>query len=370
MRANHTQPVFGVERCARERSTGTSRVTGLPQDAGFLMGRAVRYRRWWAGRSRGSGRATHPLVEGRVGHTGEVDRRAITASLVRQLIGTQFPKWSDLEVAAVELDGWDNATFRLGDDLSVRLPSGDGYAAQVAVEAESLPRLAPHLPLPIPEPIAVGGPDETFPWPWSVRRWLSGSPATVGRVDDLEQLAVDLARFLTSFQRIDPSGGPRPGSRNGFRGGALAIYADETDAAVSQLAGEIDADRARATWREAMTAPWKGSAVWLHGDISGSNLLVVDGRLHAVIDFGCLAVGDPACDLAIAWTSFTGNSRRTFRRHVAVDDAMWARARGWALWKALITLRDDTAGTAAHRFGWRVGPRAVIDELLTDPRPA
>jgi len=296
-----------------------------------------------------------------------VDRTAINAALVRRLIGTQFPEWSDLEVVPVELDGWDNATFRLGDTLSVRLPTGEGYAAQVAVEAEWLPRLAPRLPLPIPELIAVGRPDETFPWPWSVRRWLSGSPATVGQVDDFEQLAVGLARFLTALQRIDPSGGPPPGARNGFRGGDLAVYADETDAAISQLAGEVDADRARATWRQAMAAPWNGSAVWLHGDISGSNLLVADDRLRAVIDFGCVAVGDPACDLAIAWTSFTGDSRRTFRRHMALDEAMWARARGWALWKALITLRDDTGGIAARRFGWCLGPRAVIDELLTEP---
>ena len=132
------------------------------------------------------------------------ERRAITAAVVRRLIAAQFPQWSDLDVVPVDVDGWDNSTFRLGDDMSVRLPTGDGYAAQVPIEAQWLPRLAPRLPLPIPEPIAVGRPDETFPLPWSVRRWLSGSPAASDRIDDPERMAVDLAGFLTTLQRIDP----------------------------------------------------------------------------------------------------------------------------------------------------------------------
>ncbi len=282
-----------------------------------------------------------------------------------RLIAAQFPQWSDLDVVPVDVDGWDNVTFRLGDDMSVRLPSGAGYAPQVAVEAQWLPWLAPRLPLPVPEPIAVGRPDETFPLPWSVRRWLPGSPATVDRVGDVEQLAVDLARFLTSLQRIDSSGGPSPGPRNGFRGGALATYDDETASVISALAGEIDAERAMATWRAALATSWDRPPVWIHGDVTGSNLLVVDGRLHAVIDFGCVAVGDPACDLAIAWTLFAGTSRRMFQHHLHVDDPTWARARGWALWKALITLRDDANDSAPRRFGWRDETRNLIDDLLT-----
>jgi aminoglycoside phosphotransferase (APT) family kinase protein len=199
-----------------------------------------------------------------------------------------------------------------------------------------------------------------------VRRWLPGSPASVDRVDDLERLAVDLAGFLNALQRIDPSGGPPPGPRNGFRGGALATYGDETASAITALAGEINADRALATWNAALETSWDRPAVWVHGDVTGSNLLVVDGRLHAVIDFGCVAVGDPACDLAIAWTVFSGAGRRTFRQHLDTGEAIWARARGWALWKALITLRDDTTNHAAQRFGWRVGPRSLIEDLMTD----
>ena len=300
------------------------------------------------------------------GNTGDVGTSAITATVVRRLIAAQFPQWSDLRVVPVDVDGWDNSTFRLGDDMSVRLPSGDGYAAQVAVEAQWLPWLAPRLPLPIPELVAIGRPDETFPLPWSVRRWLPGWPATVDRIDDVERLAVDLAGFLTALHHIDASGGPSPAPRNGFRGGVLATYDDETRSAVAALAGEIDADRAMATWRAALATSWDRPAVWVHGDITGSNLLVVGGRLNAVIDFGCVAVGDPACDLAIAWTLFTGTSRHTFRRHLDIDDAAWARARGWALWKALITLQDDTNHAAAQRFGWRSDARTLAQDLLTD----
>ena len=257
-------------------------------------------------------------------------------------------------------------TFRLGGDMSVRLPSSEGYATQVAVEVQWLPWLAPRLPLPIPEPIAVGGPDKTFPFPWSVRRWLPGSPATE-RIGDLERLAVDLAGFLTSMQRIDPTDGPSPGPRNGFRGGALATDDDDTTVAIEALAGEIDADRAMATWSAALATSWDRPAVWVHGDVTGSNLLIVDGRLHAVIDFGCVAVGHPACDLTIAWTLFAGSSRRAFRHHLQLDDATLGTGPGWALWKALITLHDDGNGTAPRRFGWRDEPSDLIDDLLNNP---
>jgi aminoglycoside phosphotransferase (APT) family kinase protein len=179
-------------------------------------------------------------------------------------------------------------------------------------------------------------------------------------------MATDLAKFLTTLRGIDASGGPSPGPRNGFRGGALATYDHDTVSAITSLAGEIDADRAFATWNAALASSWDRPAVWVHGDITGSNLLVVDGRLHAVIDFGCVAVGDPACDLAIAWTLFTGTSRHTFRCHVDLDDETWARARGWALWKALITLRDDSSDNATQRFGWRTQPHALIEDILND----
>jgi len=276
---------------------------------------------------------------------------SIDASLVRRLVATQFPQWADLPVRPVQFDGWDNRTFRLGDDLSVRLPSAEGYASQVAKEHRWLPQLAPHLPLPIPVPLALGAPAEGYPWPWSVRRWLEGEIATVAAIADRPQFARALAEFLLALQRIDATGGPPAGLHNNFRGGSLAVYDGETQQALAALEGLIDTGAAAAVWAVALAATWRGSPVWVHGDMAAGNLLVRDGRLSAVIDFGCSGVGDPACDLTIAWTFLADESREVFRSAAAADNAMWARARGWALWKAMKTLAenlDTNPATAAE----------------------
>jgi len=291
-----------------------------------------------------------------------MERADIDASLAARLVAAQFPRWAGLAIRPVEPGGWDHRTFRLGEDLAVRLPSAEAYTSQVEKEHRWLPRLAPLLPLPIPAPLAMGEPGEGFPWRWSVYRWLPGEDALVGRIDDLAELAATVGRFLSALQRVDPTGGPPPGRHNFFRGGALAVYDAEPRDAISALAGEIDAVAATGVWERALDSAWPGSPVWLHGDVSPGNLLVRGGRLCAVIDFGCSAVGDPACDLAIAWTLFSGESREAFRSALALDAATWARGRGWALWKALITLRacrdDDTP--AARRARWTIG------EVLAD----
>ena len=291
-------------------------------------------------------------------------REAITPELAAGLVAAQFPQWAHLPVARVELDGWDNTTFRLGEELSVRLPSADAYVAQVEKEHRWLPRLAPHLPLAIPEPVARGVPTAAFPRPWSVYRWRPGEPATAGRVGDVRGLATDLAAFLRALRATDPAGGPPAGEHSFFRGGPLSTYDAETRAAIGERAHGVDAAAATEVWEAALAATWRGPPVWVHGDVTGANLLVVDGRLSAVIDFGCSAVGDPACDLAIAWTFFSGGSRDAFREALALDEGTWARGRGWALWKALITRGED----APARFGWRLGAREVIDEVLADRR--
>jgi aminoglycoside phosphotransferase (APT) family kinase protein len=294
------------------------------------------------------------------------------AALVRRLLAAQFPQWADLPVTPVELDGWDNTTFRLGDELAVRLPSADRYVPQVDKEHRWLPILAPQLPFPIPEPVARGAPGHGFLRHWSVYRWLPGEQATVERMDDLERLATDLAGFLAALHRIDSAGAPAPGPHNFFRGGPVDTYDSETREAISELAGEIDTAAATEVWQEALAATWHGPTVWVHGDVTPSNLLVVDGRLSAVIDFGCSAVGDPACDLTIAWTFFFGDNRDAFRGGLRLDDRTWARARGWALWKALITLAETLkrnvaqADLAGLRFGWRLNARHVIEEVLAD----
>lgn len=296
----------------------------------------------------------------------------ITPSVVECLIRSQFPDWADRPVVAVEQHGWDNTTYRLGAEMSVRLPSGDPYVAQVEKEHRWLPYLAEHVPLPIPEPLAKGSPGCGFPRPWSVYRWLPGEPATVDNVIDLSDFAVSLGRFLNALYSVPPADGPTPGRHNFFRGAPLETYDDETRQAVDLLADDVDADATVAVWEASLSAPWQGEPVWFHGDVTGSNLLVEGGRLSAVIDFGIMAVGDPACDLTIAWTFFDGASRDVFRDTVDCDEPTWTRARGWALWKALITHLETVedgptaAQVAQSRFGWSRGARGVIEEVIDD----
>ena len=302
-----------------------------------------------------------------------VDNADITPTLVARLVAAQFPQWAHLPVTPVDLDGWDNTTVRLGKELSVRLPSGDAYIAQVDKEHRWLPILGRQLPLPIPEPVARGRPGCGFPRPWSIYRWLDGENASIERVGDLTQFATDLAGFLVALYEIDATDGPLPGAHNFFRGGPINTYDAETRESIEMLADEIDAKTATDVWEAAIGEGWDRVPVWVHGDITGTNLLVADGRLTAVIDFGCSAVGDPACDLVMAWTFLAGESREAFRRILRLDDATWARGRGWALWKALITLahgkmKRSDADAAARRFGWRSDARSVIDEVIADHR--
>jgi aminoglycoside phosphotransferase (APT) family kinase protein len=265
----------------------------------------------------------------------------IDAGLVRRLLGAQFPLWADLPITPAEPQGWDNRTFRLGTELSVRLPSAPGYVPQVEKEHRWLPVLAPPLPLPIPTPVALGRPGEGFPWPWSVYRWLPGKPAGTVRIDDLPAFAAALADFLVTLQRIDAEGGPPAGAHCFFRGAPLTVYDEETRRTIAAVREFIDAPAVTAVWEAALTAPWHGPPVWFHGDVAVNNLLVGDGRLRAVIDFGCSGVGDPACDTVIAWTLFSGASRAAFRAGLPLDAATWQRGRGWALWKALLIFDQE-----------------------------
>ena len=286
----------------------------------------------------------------------------ITADLVAGLIEDQFPQWADLPVRPVDLDGIDNTTFRLGQTMSVRLPSADVYTEQVDKEHRWLPRLAGQLPLPIPEPLAKGGPGRGFPRPWSVYRWIDGDPATPENIGDMVRFATDLAGFLSALYRIDPAGGPKPGTHNFFRGGPVVVYGDETREALAALRGHIDTALAAEVWEAALKAGPPGPPVWFHGDAQPGNLLVRDGRLSAVIDFGCSGVGDPAGDTTIAWTFLTGDASRAFRDALPLDEATWARGRGWAIWKAMIVLvgalEDDPQDVAFTR--------RVIEAILAD----
>lgn len=262
----------------------------------------------------------------------------IDTALVADLIRTQFPQWAELAITPVEDRGWDNRMFRLGDTMAVRLPSAFPYVAQVATEHRWLPVLRPHLPLPIPVPLGLGAPCARYPWSWSIYGWLDGEPAHRARIDDFGRFSVDLANFLVALRRIDARDGPLAGGHNFHRGGSLRVYDGETRQAIDMLAAEIDTALVTKVWDTALATSWRSPPVWVHGDVAASNLLVKGGRLNAVIDFGCVGVGDPSCDLVIAWTFLDPASRQAFRSTVALDSATWERARGWAIWKALITL--------------------------------
>ena len=264
------------------------------------------------------------------------DEVATDAALVRRLLAAQFPQWSARSIEPVVSYGTDHDIYRLGADVAARLPRIGWATEQAAKEAKWLPLLAPHLPLALPVPLAMGRPADGYPFDWSVCTWLPGQNAN-GTISDLDLAAVDLAAFVIALRQIDTTGAhPRPPHG---RGAPLAENGEQVRQSIAQLGDRIDADAALRSWQESLDAPtWDGPEVWVHGDLLPGNLLVVDGRLSGAIDFGGLNVGDPACDLQPAWNVFTGASRARFRTELQVDDASWLRGRGWALCQAVSAL--------------------------------
>ena len=280
------------------------------------------------------------------------DEVHIDVALVRRLLAAQFPQWSALPLERVQPMGTDNALYRLGDDMVVRLPRREQSVAPLEKELRWLPRLAQFLPLAVPLPLAAGEPGEGYPLRWAIYRWLAGETATDARIDDLAQAARDLALFVASLQRIDPAHGPTPGGHNVGRGQPLQRRDAATRAAIDALRSEIDADAVSEIWEEALHASeWSRSGVWLHGDLDARNLLVVDGKISAVLDFGTLGVGDPAAEVMVAWKVFDAQSRDIFRSSLDVDDATWTRARAWAVSQAVIALAYYTPDTNAVLVG-------------------
>ncbi len=294
-------------------------------------------------------------------HADEIE---IDAPLVRRLIATQFPRWAELPVAEVRSAGTDNAMYRLGDDLAVRLPRQPGAAHQVEKEQRWLPRLAPLLPLDVPVPLGRGVPGEGYPLPWSVFRWLEGENVFDEPLADPRHAAVELGRFVTALRRADADGAPPS-----FRGGPLSSRDGDVRAALGELAadGTVDTEAAAEAWEAALRLPrWEGPPVWVHGDLLPGNLLARRGRLSAVIDFGGTGIGDPACDTMPAWTLLTAETRKVCREAADVDDATWGRGRGWALCFGLVALpyyRVTHPALAAVA-------RRAIEEVLADHRGA
>jgi aminoglycoside phosphotransferase (APT) family kinase protein len=291
------------------------------------------------------------------------DRLRVDANLVSSLVAQQFPRWAGLPVRAVEPGGWDHRTFRLGDDLGVRMPSARRYADQVEKEYRWLPRLAPLLPLPIPRPLVLGRPSAAFPFAWTVFSWIEGETADTAPIADQPAFATALAHFLVALYAADARGGPASGPHNFFRGGALATYDAETRATIRLLGAEVDSALVTEVWETALRSTWPREPVWVHGDVAAGNLLVRDGRLAAVIDFGSSAVGDPACDLSIAWTFLGEEGRTAFRGVLPLNRETWQRGRGWTLWKALIVFAEHRHATPQGRHA-----RRVIETVLADHR--
>lgn len=285
------------------------------------------------------------------------DQPAVDAALVERLIASQHPLWAGLPIERLASDGTTNAIFRLGSAASARLPLVRYGEHAIDVEGRWLPRLAAQLPLAIPAQLATGEPDTGYPFRWSVHRWIEGEPVSRGSAADLVAFAQSLATWIAALHRIDATGGPDAVS-NDLRGAPLALRDAETRRGLSALSDEIDVDAALAVWEEALRADrWGRPPVWCHGDLLPGNLLVRDGRLAAVIDFAGLGVGDPACDLMIAWSLFSGESRAAFqealRDGIRLDEATWARGRGHALYHAAIYIpyyrHTNPRGTAAVR---------------------
>lgn len=253
----------------------------------------------------------------------------IDEQVVTRLVAAQFPQWAEFPVTAVRSSGTDNAMFRLGEDIVARLPLTPGAARDVAKEQRWLPSFAPRLPLAIPAPLAKGAPGEEFPHPWSVYRWLAGANAVEEPIVDLQHAATRLGRFVKALRCIDATGGPPS-----FRGGHVSTRDAEVRAAIRQLGagGLVDPHLVTTVWETSCAAPpWNGASVWLHADLHPANLLTRRGRLSAVIDFGGLGVGDPACDMLPAWTLLTEETRGAFRVGADADDETWLRGRGWGL---------------------------------------
>ncbi len=291
-------------------------------------------------------------------HEGEI---VATTEQVRRLVASQFPDWAGLPVRPVPASGTDHALFRLGDDLVARLPRIDEVLDQVDTDQRWLPVLAPHLPLAIPAPVAVGEPGDGYPWRWLVVPWLAGENPTSDNLD-LDVAAHQLAGFVAALHSADTTGGPAKTGTS--RGVPLAARDELTRAAIAELGDRVDTARVEAAWDDAVSAPdWAGPPVWIHGDLQPGNLLVREGRLSAVIDFGGLGLGDPAVDLMPAWNLLDAASRVIFREALDCDDATWRRGRGWTLSTSLIALpyywdrAPDIADDARRRIA------DVLDDL-------
>jgi aminoglycoside phosphotransferase (APT) family kinase protein len=286
----------------------------------------------------------------------------LDVALVRALIARQFPQWGELPIEPVASDGTDNAMFRLGECLVVRLARRTGAVEPLTKECSVLPRLQ-GLPLATPHVEGIGQATDSYPFPWLVLKWIEGAEPHAEAVADWDGAASDLARFLVSLRALPTDGGPLSGTQNHFRGVPLAVRDRLTRRSIAQIGDLLDAHVLLALWEQSLAAPeWARPPAWLHGDIKGGNLLARGGRLSAVIDFGLAGVGDPACDAMSAWTFLPAAARGTFRAELALNEADWVRGRGWALSTAVIALAYYREKNPAMHESSITTLRAVLDD--------
>lgn len=280
-----------------------------------------------------------------------MNTKNINPTLVNAIISCQFPEYSHLAVTKPKKQGHDNHTFKLGKTMIVRLPTQQSYSQAVNKEQRFLPVLAPHLKTRIPKPVRLGMPSNLYPYHFSIYEWIPGKSLDVVNMcdQDKERLSLNMVEFLQELQDIVVSG-PSPGQHNWWRGGHISIYEKDAKKQFSQLSGMIDANKATQLWDAACKTKWSKRPVWIHGDLSAGNILIQKNKLCAVIDFGCMGVGDPACDFGVAWTLFNGKAREVFISKSGINDDVWLRAKAWILWKStfdLCNVKNDSAKAIA-----------------------
>jgi aminoglycoside phosphotransferase (APT) family kinase protein len=294
-------------------------------------------------------------------------RVVVDATTTERLLKAQFPHWADLPTAQVNSAGVDNAIYRLGENLCVRLPQSEWSADHVRKEQRWLPGHAERLPLEVPAPVGHGEPGEGYPWPWSVYQWIAGTDAVSATIADPAEAAVALGEFVAALQGIDTTDdAPLSGSHSGDRGLPLSVRGPFVRRSLENLRGQLDTDAATALWESAIRVPaWRKRPVWLHGDLHPGNILVREGRVAAIIDWGLMSVGDPALDVMAAWTVLSPSERTIFREVLDVDDDTWHRARGWALCVGVIaTAYYGASNPVLAGFSRRAAEESIADFLL------
>ncbi|MGW4497946.1 aminoglycoside phosphotransferase family protein [Micromonospora sp. NPDC004336] len=286
-------------------------------------------------------------------HADQID---VPVDVVTALVADQFPRWRGLPVRPIASHGTVSALFRLGEDIVLRFPLRPGLDPELLDdlrrEQESARRIAAHVPLQVPEPLALGEPGEGYPGPWTAYRWIPGETASADGIGDPVGFAHDLADFVRALHGMDTGGRAWDGRT---RGGPLPARDDYVRRCLAKSGHLVDTSRLAPVWQECRdAAPHGGPDVWIHADLMPGNLLVRDGRLAAVIDLETVCVGDPAVDLMPAWNLLPPHARESYRRALGVDDATWARGRGWALVQAIgalfyyVDTNPVMADTARH----------------------